>query len=67
MIKIIKKGKIPEEKEKLKKCYRCKTVFSYTNSDKEICGYSADDWFYGVECPVCKRISMAHFWDRRKK
>lgn len=37
MIKIIKKGKIPEEKEKLKKCYRCKTVFSYTNSDKEIC------------------------------
>lgn len=67
MIKIIKKGRIPEEVERIKKCYKCKTIFSYQKSDREIYGFSADDWYYGVKCPLCESIVTTYFWDRRRK
>ena len=67
MIKIIKKGRIPGEVERIKKCYKCKTIFSYLKSDREIYGFSPDDWYYVVRCPLCGNGAVTHIWDKKKK
>ena len=67
MIKIIKKGRISREVERIKKCHKCKTIFSYQKSDREIYGFSPDDWYYVVKCPLCGNGAVTHIWDKKKK
>ena len=67
MIKIIKKGRIPGEVERIKKCHKCKTIFSYQKSDREIYGFSTDDWYYVVKCPLCGNGAVPHIWDKKKE
>lgn len=45
---ILKRGKIVD-KETITTCYKCKTEFSYINSDTD-----CDRDGYYVKCPVCE-------------
>lgn len=68
MIEIIVHGKFGTNKPRYrKKCGTCKTIFTYQKSDREIWGYTADDWHYGVKCPVCSRVLLTSIFDRREK
>lgn len=50
-MKIVKMGKVPDEMERQKTCYNCKTVFSYIPSDTQ----TDRDGKY-VICPVCGKF-----------
>lgn len=66
-MKILIRGEIPKQKSKIKKCGYCKTVFSYTQEDRIMCGQGPDDWFYAVECPVCKIQIPTSIFDKKEK
>lgn len=54
-MRIIKKGKLPEIKEKREVCHKCKTVFTYLPNDVKP---DTRDGSY-VVCPVCKAFISA--------
>lgn len=53
-IKIIKRGKLPHDREYKFKCYNCKTEFSATEADDKRCYDPRDKDYIEVSCPLCK-------------
>ena len=54
-VKIIKKGKLTEDKLKKMKCGECKTVFQFRISEAERVMDGRDGDYYTINCPVCKQ------------
>lgn len=60
-MRIIKEGKIPRPKEKIKVCRNCNTEFAYTK----------DDYFWDIDfenfivCPVCKYKLTPSIFDKK--
>ncbi len=52
-IRIIRAGKLPEDKLYNKTCTKCSTVFEYTVKDTRY-GGQRDDCQY-IECPLCRQ------------
>ena len=53
-MKIIKKGKLPEEKVYRATCYACATVFEFKAKEGEYFSNQRDGSAYIVKCPLCK-------------
>jgi hypothetical protein len=56
MIKIIKRGKIPEDKVYPTTCGVCRTEFEFTEKDGNVTDSQRDGRFITVKCPVCAKL-----------
>lgn len=54
VVRIIKEGKLPEEKEYEVECQICKTLFSFKRGEAKY-----DSWrneaYLSIKCPLCNR------------
>ena len=73
MKKVIKVGVVKTKTDKkaeqlyVKKCWNCKSVFTYQNEDVEVYfGMSAPDMWRDVTCPVCNHENDLTFKRRYK-
>lgn len=55
-MRIIEKGKIPEEIEHTTTCGNCKTKFAFMAKEARFQADQRDGDFYQIDCPVCKKI-----------
>lgn len=65
-MKILKKGNPPKEieQEYIKKCFWCKSIFTYTKDDIQW-GMEFDQY---IECPVCGHsVSVPLFFKKKYK
>lgn len=53
-IKIIKQGKLPQEREYMFRCYNCKTEFSATEADGKRYFDQLGGDYIEVICPLCE-------------
>lgn len=53
-MKIIKKGKLPEEREYMSTCRHCKTFFSFLKNEATYNYDQRDGDFLSIDCPLCK-------------
>lgn len=63
-MKIIKKGKVPEEEERYKKCRKCGCIFTYLWSDVK--AFDLDCILY-INCPTCDSSLDISMFDRKVK
>ena len=62
-MRIIKKGKIPLPKEKIKVCWNCNTEMAYTEKD-----YQFDiDFNEYIMCPICSYRLKPSIFDKKVK
>lgn len=52
-VKIIKRGRLPEDIEYNVDCYRCKTEFTFAGADARFYSDQRDGDYYQIDCPVC--------------
>ena len=55
-MRIIKKGKISEEKEYELQCKNCSTVFAFFRKEVDFHYDQRDGNFVSVSCPLCKKL-----------
>lgn len=62
-MRIIKEGKLPEEKLLQGSCYTCGTVIECKIGELNLKGYDQRDHktIYSYKCPICKGI--IHFYE----
>lgn len=55
-MKIIRAGKLPEQREYRTTCRKCQTFFSFLQGEAEYNSDQRDGDFYSISCPLCKNI-----------
>ena len=55
-MKIIRHGKIPQEKECQSECHNCKTLFSLTIAEGELVYDQRDGDYIKTNCPLCSTV-----------
>jgi len=56
-MKILKEGKLPQEKTYTATCRDCKTVFEFKQKEAKMNYDQRDGNYLSVNCPVCWRLS----------
>jgi len=54
-MRIVKEGKVPEEKEYTVVCAHCKSILAYTQSDAVFGGLYLGKFVLAIRCPVCSK------------
>lgn len=52
-VKIVRRGRLPQEIEYQADCYGCKTLFTFAGVDAKFHSDQRDGDYYEIKCPVC--------------
>lgn len=60
VVKIIKYGKLPEDKEYIQTCNNCGTEFSFLKKDAKLIEDFREGSFLSINCPLCRTSCTTH-------